>query len=154
MNNGFITIETKDKLLRYDKQYLKIATCISELSHANKKKVGCIIVKDTMIISDGYNGTPSGFENECEDCEGNTKWYTLHAEANAITKLVRFGGTSALGSTLYTTLSPCKECTKLILQSGIKRVIYSEEYRDNEGIEFLKKNGINTQKIERQTDMN
>lgn len=135
------------KELKYHKKYLDIAKSISELSHANRKKVGAIIVKDTMIISDGYNGTPTGFDNECEDAEGNTKWFTLHAEANAITKLVRYSGLPVDGSTLYITLSPCKECSKLILQSGIKKVYYSEEYRDSEGIDFLKSVNINTELI-------
>lgn len=135
------------KQLKYHKKYLDIAKSISELSHANRKKVGAIIVKDTMIISDGYNGTPTGFQNECEDSEGNTKWFTLHAEANAITKLVRYSGLPVNGSTLYITLSPCKECSKLILQSGIKNVYYSEEYRDTEGINFLKLSGINVNLI-------
>jgi dCMP deaminase len=131
-----------NKEKRYNKKYLEIAEKISELSYANKKKVGAIIVKDSVIISDGYNGTPHGFENECEDTEGDTKWYTLHAEANAITKLVRTGGMSAEGSTLYLTLSPCKECAKLILQSGINKVIYLEKYRDCSGIDFLKESNI------------
>ena len=135
------------KELKYHKKYLDIAKSISELSHANRKKVGAIIVKDTMIISDGYNGTPTGFDNECEDAEGNTKWFTLHAEANAITKLVRYSGLPVDGSTLYITLSPCKECSKLILQSGIKKVYYSEEYRDSEGIDFLKSVNINIELI-------
>ena len=126
----------------YNKKYLEIAQKISELSHANKKKVGSIIVKNSVIISDGYNGTPHGFENECEDLDGNTKWYTLHSEANAITKLVRTGGISAEGATLYLTLSPCKECAKLILQSGITKVLYLEEYRDKSGIDFLFNSGI------------
>lgn len=127
---------------KYHEKYLEIAEKISELSYANRKKVGCIIVKDSVIISDGFNGTPTGFENNCEDFDGNTKWYTLHAEANAITKLVRNGGISAKNATLYLTLSPCKECAKLILQSGITKVIYSEEYRDTIGIDFLNKSGI------------
>ena len=134
--------ENKLKLNKYDEKYIEIAEKISELSHANKKKVGCILVKNGVIISDGYNGTPTGYENECEDCDGNTKWYTLHSEANAITKLVRTGGISAENSTLYTTLSPCKECAKLILQSGISTVIYKEQYRDTTGIDFLNKSGI------------
>lgn len=134
--------ELEQKNIKYHKKYLEICFKIAELSHSNKKKVGCIIVKNGVIISDGYNGTPTGYENECEDCEGNTKWYTLHSEANAITKLVRHGGISAKDSTLYTTLSPCKECAKLILQSGISKVIYSEEYRDITGIDFLKKSGV------------
>lgn len=132
----------KNKENRYHKKYLEIAQKISELSHANKKKVGSIIVKNSVIISDGYNGTPHGFENECEDLHGNTKWYTLHSEANAITKLVRTGGISAEGATLYLTLSPCKECAKLILQSGINKVLYLEEYRDKSGIDFLSNSGI------------
>ena len=133
----------KEKENKYDIKYLEIAKKISELSHAKRKKVGSIIVKDSVIISDGFNGTPTGFENNCEDIEGNTKWYTLHSEANAIMKLVRIGGTSAIGATLYITLSPCKECAKLILQSGISRVIYLEEYRDTSGVNFLKDSNIN-----------
>ena len=136
-------IQKLKKENRYHKIYLEIAQKISELSHANKKKVGSIIVKNSVIISDGFNGTPTGFENECEDCDGNTKWYTLHSEANAISKLVRTGGVSAQGATLYITLSPCKDCAKLILQSGISTVIYLEEYRDITGINFLKASGIN-----------
>ena len=136
-------IQKLKKENRYHKIYLEIAQKISELSHANKKKVGSIIVKNSVIISDGFNGTPTGFENECEDCDGNTKWYTLHSEANAISKLVRTGGVSAQGATLYITLSPCKDCAKLILQSGISNVIYLEEYRDMTGINFLKTSGIN-----------
>lgn len=132
---------------KYDTKYIEIAEKISELSYAKRKKVGCIIVKNSVIISDGFNGMPTGYENECEDCDGVTKWHTLHAEANAITKLVRIGGTSAVGSTLYLTLSPCKDCAKLILQSGISNVIYKEEYRDNTGIDFLKKSGINISKF-------
>jgi dCMP deaminase len=139
--------QSENKELRYNKKYIEIAEKISELSYAERKKVGCIIVKNEVIISDGYNGTPSGYENKCEDENGTTKWYTLHAEANAITKLVRIGGTSAVGSTLYLTASPCKDCAKLILQSGISKVIYLEEYRDNTGIEFLQKSGINIIKL-------
>jgi len=135
------------KKIKYDYKYLEIAEKISELSHANKKKVGAIIVKNSVIISDGYNGTPNGFENNCEDQNGITKWYTLHAEANAILKLARIGGVSAENATLYLTLSPCKECAKLILQSGISNVIYKEEYRDISGIEFLKKSNINISKF-------
>lgn len=137
-----------DKEYRYNRKYIEIAHKISELSHSERKKVGCIIVKDTVIISDGFNGTPAGYENKCEDTDGITKWYTLHAEANAITKLVRNGGISALGATLYITLSPCKDCAKLILQSGINKVIYSEEYRDKTGIDFLQKSGINCSNIQ------
>jgi dCMP deaminase len=135
------------KKIKYDNKYLEIAQKISELSHANKKKVGAIIVKNSVIISDGFNGTPHGFDNNCEDQNGNTKWYTLHAEANAILKLARIGGISAENATLYLTLSPCKECAKLILQSGITNVVYKEEYRDISGIEFLKKSKINISKF-------
>lgn len=131
-----------NKQRRYDKIYIEIAEKISQLSHANKKKVGSIIVKNSVIISDGFNGTPKNFDNECEDSDGNTHWYTLHSEANAITKLVRTGGVSATDATLYITLSPCKECAKLILQSGISKVIYKEKYRDQTGIQFLETAGI------------
>lgn len=113
----------------------------AKLSYCNRRKVGALLVKDRMIISDGYNGTPGGFENLCEDEEGYTKWYVLHAEANAILK-VASSTQSAEGATLYITLSPCKECSKLIHQSGIKRVVYIKEYRDTTGIEFLRKAGV------------
>ena len=119
----------------------------SKLSHCKRKQVGSLIVKDKMIISDGYNGTPSGFENFCEDEDGYTKWYVLHAEANAIAKVS--GSTqSTKGSTLYITLSPCKECSKLIFQSGITRVVYSKKYKDLSGIEFLIKSGVSADFIE------
>tara|TARA_B110001452_G_C15066047_1_gene372088 strand:- start:182 stop:592 length:411 start_codon:yes stop_codon:yes gene_type:complete len=121
---------------RYDKVYIDIAKKISFLSHANRKKVGAVVVKDNSIISDGYNGTPSGYSNECEDSDGNTHWYVLHAEANAISKLTK-NNNSSLNATLYITMSPCKECTKLIIQSGIKRVVYSSIYKDTSGIDFL-----------------
>lgn len=134
-----------EKQIKYDRKYLEIAKAISGLSYASRKKVGAIIVRDKVIISDGFNGTPTGFENECEDDNGDTKWYTLHAEANAILKLVKIGGISARGSTLYLTLSPCKECAKLILQSGIRRVVYKEAYRDISGINFLIQSGISTE---------
>ena len=113
-----------DKQKRYDLAYLKMARTWGELSHCHRKKVGALIVKDRMIISDGYNGTPSGFENPCEDEENYTKWYVLHAEANAILK-VAASTQSCVGATLYLTLSPCRECSKLIHQAGIKRVVYS-----------------------------
>ena len=114
-----------------------------ELSYCERRKVGALIVKDKMIISDGYNGTPTGFENFCEDDEGYTKWYVLHAEANAIAK-VSSSTQSTNGATLYITLSPCKECCKLIFQSGIIRVVYNKEYRDSSGLEFLEKAGVET----------
>ena len=135
------------KQLKYDKAYLRIADEWGKLSYCNRKQVGAIIVKDRMIISDGYNGTPSGFENFCEDENGYTKWYVLHAEANAISK-VASSTQSCQGATLYITLSPCKECSKLIHQSGIVRVVYKKAYRDNSGIEFLEKAGIATTIIE------
>ena len=137
----------KNKQLRYDIAYLKMAEEWSKLSHCKRKQVGALIVKDKMIISDGYNGTPSGFENFCEDEDGYTKWYVLHAEANAIAKVS--GSTqSTKGSTLYITLSPCRECSKLIFQSGISRVVYSKKYKDLSGIEFLIKSGVSVDFIE------
>ena len=118
-----------------------MANVWAKLSYCKRKQVGALIVKDRMIISDGYNGTPSGFENKCEDDAGNTQWFVLHAEANAILKLA--GSTqSAKDATLYLTLSPCKECSKLILQAGIKKLVYVDHYKDNDGIEFLKNHGI------------
>ena len=126
---------------KFDKAYLRIATEWAKLSRCKRKKVGAIIVKDRMIISDGYNGTPSGFDNECEDCEGKTKWYVLHAEANAILK-VASSTQSCKGATLYITLSPCRECSKLIHQAGIVRVVYHHTYKDDSGLKFLEKAGI------------
>jgi dCMP deaminase len=126
---------------KYDKAYLRIAREWGQLSYCKRKKVGAIIVKDRMIISDGYNGTPSGFENCCEDNEGLTKWYVLHAEANAILKVAR-STQSCEGATLYITMSPCKDCSKLIHQAGIKRLVYLEGYKDNSGIDFLIKAGV------------
>ncbi|MDQ7917960.1 dCMP deaminase family protein [Mesonia sp. MT50] len=129
------------KQLKFDKAYLRIAKEWGKLSHCNRRQVGAVIVKDRMIISDGYNGTPTGFENPCEDEEGYTKWYVLHAEANAILKVA--GSTqSCKDATLYITMSPCKECSKLIHQSGIKRVVYQQDYKDNAGLLFLEKAGV------------
>tara|TARA_B100000085_G_scaffold203342_1_gene186959 strand:- start:41 stop:475 length:435 start_codon:yes stop_codon:yes gene_type:complete len=136
----------KSKQLKYDLAYLKIAHEWAKLSYCERKKVGAIIVKDRMIISDGYNGTPSGFENVCESDIGTTKWYVLHAEANAILKVAR-STQSTEGATLYQTLSPCKECSKLIYQSGIKRVVFTEKYKDTEGVDFLIKAGIELEHI-------
>ena len=130
-----------NKQSKYDNSYLKMAKVWGDLSYCKRRKVGALIVKDRMIISDGYNGTPSGFENICEDEENYTKWYVLHAEANAIMK-VAASTQSTNGATLYITLSPCKECSKLIHQSGIKRVVYCEEYKDTSGLDFLKKAGV------------
>ncbi|MFT5819750.1 MAG: dCMP deaminase [Crocinitomix sp.] len=126
---------------KYDKAYLRMAREWAKLSHCNRKQVGSLIVKNNTIISDGYNGTPSGFTNACEDDDGNTHWYVLHAEANALLKVVR-SSQNAEGATLYITLSPCKECSKLVIQAGIKRVVYLNEYKDVSGIEFLKEFGI------------
>jgi len=126
---------------KYDRAYLRIAREWGQLSYCKRKKVGAIIVKDRMIISDGYNGTPSGFENCCEDEDNLTKWYVLHAEANAILKVAR-STQSCEGATLYITMSPCKDCSKLIHQSGIKRVVYLQGYKDDSGIDFLLKAGV------------
>lgn len=131
----------KEKQLRYDKAYLRMAHEWAKLSHCSRKQVGAIIVKDEVIISDGYNGTPTGFDNCCENDAGETKWYVLHAEANALMKLSK-STNSSKGATLYITLSPCKDCAKLILQAGIQRVVYLNEYKDCSGLEFLKNTGI------------
>ena len=132
---------SKTKQFRYDNAYMRMAFEWAKLSHCKRKQVGALIVKNRMIISDGYNGTPTGFENECEDDNHFTKWYVLHAEANAILK-VASSSQSCEGATLYITLSPCKECSKLIHQSGIIRVVYSNEYKDTTGLDFLKKAGV------------
>ena len=130
-----------DKQKKYDSTYLKMAKQWSKLSHCDRKKVGALIVKNKMIISDGYNGTPSGFDNCCEDKNGNTKWHVLHAEANAILK-VASSTQSCNGATLYITLSPCKQCSKLIHQAGFKRLVYAEKYKDTSGLNFLEKTAI------------
>ena len=126
---------------KYDKTYLKMASEWSKLSHCERKKVGALIVKERMIISDGYNGTPTGFENCCEDENGNTKWHVLHAEANAILK-VASSTQSCKNATLYITLSPCKQCSKLIHQAGFSRLVYAEKYKDSSGLDFLEKTDI------------
>lgn len=131
---------------KFDKAYLKMAQEWAKLSYCKRKQVGALIVKDRMIISDGYNGTPSGFENCCEDGDGRTHWYVLHAEANAILKLAA-STQSAKGATLYLTLSPCKECSKLILQAGITRLVYINEYSDDDGISFLRNHNIEIEQI-------
>jgi len=131
----------KTKQEKYDKAYLRMAQEWGKLSYCERRQVGAIVVKDRMIISDGYNGTPTGFENICEDDNGYTKWYVLHAEANALSK-VASSTQSSEGATLYITLSPCKECSKLIHQSGIKRVVYQIAYKDDSGLKFLNKAGI------------
>src|SRR5690606_10940985 len=134
------------KLARYDHDYLRIASEWGKLSYCKRKKVGAIIVKDRMIISDGYNGTPSGFENCCEDEEGLTKCYVLHAEANAILKVAKSTQTCE-NATLYITMSPCKDCSKLIHQAGIVRVVYQNAYKDDAGIDFLKRAGVEVTQI-------
>ncbi len=136
-----------NKQLQYDIAYLRMAQEWSKLSYCKRKQVGALIVKDKMIISDGYNGTPTGFENICEDDDGYTKWYVLHAEANAISKVA--GSTqSCVGATLYITMSPCKECSKLIHQAGIKRLVYHHKYKDGAGLRFLEKAGVEVTHIE------
>lgn len=134
------------KELEYHKTYLKMAQVWASLSKSKRKKVGALVVKNGTIISDGYNGTPSGFPNDCEDINGNTHWYVLHAEANAILKTAR-STQDISGSTLYLTLSPCKDCSKLIIQSGIKKIVYLEDYRDQDGIKILRAAGIEITKI-------
>ena len=137
-NRSAVSISKQEK---YDRAYLRMAREWGKLSYCRRRQVGAIIVRERMIISDGYNGTPSGFENICEDDEGFTKWYVLHAEANAISK-VAASTQSCEGATLYITLSPCRECSKLIHQSGIKRVVYQQAYKDDSGLQFLKKAGV------------
>lgn len=132
---------------KYDRSYLNLAKEWSKLSYSTRKQVGAIIVKNGMIISDGFNGTPSDFPNICEDEEGKTHWFVLHAEANAILKCARFGNSCDEG-TLYLTMSPCKDCAKLILQSGIKRLVYIEDYKELTGLEFLKESKIEISKYD------
>ncbi len=132
---------SKEKQEQFDFRYLQMAKIWAKNSYCKRRKVGALIVKDKMIISDGFNGTPSGFENGCEDENDKTKSYVLHAEANAITKVAKSGNSSE-GATLYITSSPCIECAKLIIQSGIVRVVYSDEYRKTEGIELLERANI------------
>lgn len=139
--------EELNKLHALDRRYLRMATIWSENSYCQRRKVGCLVVKDKMIISDGYNGTPAGFENVCEDDNNVTFPYVLHAEANAITKLARIGNSSD-GATMYVTDSPCIECAKLIIQAGIKRVIYSKKYRLEDGLNLLKQAGIEVEFLE------
>lgn len=136
-----------DKQAILDKRYMRMTRIWAENSYCVRRKVGAIIVKDSTIISDGYNGTPSGFENVCEDGDGITKPYVLHAEANAITKIARSCNSSD-GATLYVTASPCIECAKLIVQAGIKRVVYAEKYRLTDGIELLERAGISVEYLE------
>ena len=137
-----------EKKNRYDYAYLRLALEWSKLSYCSRKKVGSLIVKNNMIISDGYNGTPTGFDNSCEDREGITHWYVLHAEANAILKTAK-SNHNCSEATLYLTLSPCKECSKLIHQAGIKRLVYIDKYKDTSGLEFLKEAGIKIRQVKR-----
>lgn len=139
------------KQLRYDKAYLRMAQTWAELSHCTRKKVGAIIVKDGMIISDGYNGSPAGFDNCCENQLGETHWYVLHAEANAILKVAK-STNNCIGSTLYLTLSPCKDCSKLVLQAGINRLVFSKVYKDSTGVDFLREAGLEIIQIENPFD--
>ena len=131
---------------KFDHSYLEMAEVWAQNSYCKRRKVGALLVKDRMIISDGYNGTPSGFENICEE-DGVTKPYVLHAEANAITKVAKSGNSSE-GATLYVTASPCLECSKLIIQSGIKRVVYRDEYRLTDGIDLLRRAGIEVERVD------
>ena len=132
---------------KFDDKYMQMAAIWASNSYCKRRQVGALLVKDRMIISDGYNGTPSGFENICEDENGVTKPYVLHAEANAISKIAK-SGNSADGATLYVTASPCMECAKLIIQSGIRRVVYRDEYRLTDGIDLLRRAGVEVVKID------
>jgi dCMP deaminase len=152
MSSNQVSSQRQHKI---DVTYIKMAQTWAGLSHAIRKKVGALIVKNNTIIADGYNGTPSGFENECEIAinhedgsfkEYQTKWYVLHAESNALAKVAK-STQSCEGATLYITYSPCTECSKLILQSGIKKVVYLEEYRDVAGLDFLRRAGVEIKKI-------
>ena len=132
---------------KFDKAYLEMAAIWARNAYCKRRQVGALIVKDRMIISDGYNGTPSGFENVCEDESGATKPYVLHAEANAITKVAKSGNSSE-GATLYVTASPCVECAKLIIQAGIRRVVYKDPYRLTDGVDLLGRAGIEVEQVE------
>ena len=140
-------MDKESKKRQFDRSYLEMASVWAKNSYCTRRQVGAILVKDRMIISDGYNGTPSGFENVCEDENGVTKPYVLHAEANAITKVAK-SNNSSLGATLYITDSPCMECAKLIIQSGIARVVYAREYRITDGIDLLRRAGVEVVKFE------
>jgi dCMP deaminase len=144
--------EINEKQSRYDRAYLRLAKSWASLSYCTRKQVGAIIVKDAIIISDGYNGTPAGFDNCCENEAGETHWYVLHAEANAILKVAK-STNNCKGATLYLTHSPCKDCSKLVLQSGINRLVYQEAYKDTSGIDFLKSAGLEVVKIENIDDV-
>src|SRR5690554_173554 len=139
--------KNEDKQTQLDERYMRMAFIWAENSYCKRRKVGALLVKEKMIISDGYNGTPSGFENVCEDEQDTTKPYVLHAEANAITKVARSNNSSE-GATLYVTSSPCIECAKLIIQAGIKRVVYADAYRLSDGVDLLERAGIALQSVE------
>ena len=143
-----IKYENPEKQKRYDRAYLRMASEWSQLSHCVRKQVGALIVRDGQIIADGYNGTPSGFENTCETESGETKWYVLHAEANAIMKVAK-SPNSADNSTLYLTMSPCKDCSKLVHQAGIKRVVYLDKYKDTAGLELLEQADVEVVQFDR-----
>ncbi|MDX9752247.1 MAG: dCMP deaminase family protein [Flavobacteriales bacterium] len=147
MQNDTLIYPDPAKQERYDRAYMRMALEWAKLSHCIRKKVGALLVKDGMIISDGYNGTPTGFSNDCEDANGLTLWYVLHAEANAILKVAR-STNNARGATLYLTHSPCKDCSKLVLQSGIKRLVYLDAYKDPAGLDLLKSGGVLVHKLE------
>lgn len=138
------------KQRKYDIAYLRMAREWAKLSYCQRRQVGALIVKDRMIISDGYNGTPSGFENVCEDEAGQTKWYVLHAEANAILKIAS-STQSCQGATLYLTMSPCKDCSKLVHQAGITRLVYMDGYKDDSGLQFLQKAGVELVQLKAET---
>ncbi|HRH37320.1 MAG TPA: dCMP deaminase family protein [Flavobacteriales bacterium] len=146
MQQDSLVYSDPKKQERYDRAYMRMANEWSRLSHCTRKKVGALIVRDGMIISDGYNGTPTGFANDCEDAAGATHWYVLHAEANAIMKVAR-STNNAKGATLYLTHSPCKECSKLILQAGIERLVYLDAYKDPSGLELLHQGGLMIQQL-------
>lgn len=146
MQQDVLVYSDPKKQERYDRAYMRMAQEWSKLSHCTRKKVGALIVREGMIISDGYNGTPSGFSNDCEDEQGLTHWYVLHAEANAIMKVAR-STNNARSATLYLTHSPCKDCSKLILQAGIKRLVYLDPYKDTAGLDLLEKGGVLIHKL-------
>lgn len=152
MENEVASQSEKRKQARYDRAYLRMATEWARLSHCKRKQVGALIVRDGQIIADGYNGTPSGFDNCCEDEHDHTHWYVLHAEANAIMKVAR-STNSAIGATLYLTLSPCRDCSKLIHQAGIRRLVFRDRYKDCEGIDFLELAGVEVVQISEITEV-
>jgi dCMP deaminase len=141
MQKDSLTYADPAKQERYDRAYMRMAAEWAKLSHCTRKKVGALLVKEGMIISDGYNGTPTGFPNDCEDAQGATHWYVLHAEANTIMKVAR-STNNAKEATLYLTHSPCRDCSKLILQAGIRRLVYLDAYKDLSGLELLEKGGV------------